>query len=103
MFIQNTTYVVPNADARNFVIWVHEAVLACAQTSADVNGGRLARILSHKEEDSECFSVQLEAATTAALHRWHVAHGQRLSTELHSLFEGRIIGFSTLMEVIDGQ
>ena len=85
MFTHNTTYVVPNADARDFVIWVHQVLLPRAEASAEVGQGRLSRILSHKEEDSECFSVQLSAPTTAALHRWVV------------------LGFSTLMEVIDGE
>ena len=103
MIIHNTTYVVPNSDARDFVIWVHQVLLPRATASADVQRGRLSRILSHKEDDSECFSVQLEAESTAHLHRWVAGQGRSLNDEMLRLFEGRVAGFGTLLEVIDGE
>ena len=103
MIIYNTTYVMPNGDARDFVIWVHEVLLPAVTTSGDVHHGRLSRILSHKEDDSECFSVQLEAESTAHLHRWVAGQGRALNDEMLRLFDGRVAGFGTLLEVIDGE
>lgn len=100
MFIHNTTYVVPNNDARDFVVWVHQVLLPRAAAADCGMGGKLMRILSHKEEDTECFSVQLEAPSSAHLHRWHIGPGRIMADELHKLFDGRIVGFGTLMEEI---
>lgn len=100
MLIYNTTYHVEMADARNFVIWLSECYLPEAEKGGELRNGRIMRILSHKEQDSECFSVQFEVEDSAGLHRWHTQTGARLNAELLKVFKDRIIGFPTLMEVI---
>ncbi len=100
MLIYNTTYHVELDDARNFVIWLHECYLPQAEQSGELRNGRILRILSHQEQDSECFSVQFEADDSAALHRWHTHTGGRLNEELMKVFKDRVLGFPTLMEVI---
>ena len=37
---------------------------------------------------------------TATLHQWFVSQGKALNDDLNRLFDGRIIGFSTIMETI---
>lgn len=103
MIIYNTTYQMPLADARNFVIWVHQVLLPQVHEQGMLHGGRLSRILSHKEDDSECFVVQFETKSTATLHAWFVKQGKKLNEEMLRMFENRVIGFSTMMEVIDGE
>ena len=100
MLIYNTTYHVELADARNFVIWLHECYIPEAEKSGELKNPRILRILSHKEQDSECFSVQWEVEDSAALHRWHTQMGARLNEELMKTFKDKVIGFPTLMEVI---
>ncbi|MCR5819933.1 MAG: DUF4286 family protein [Bacteroidaceae bacterium] len=102
MIIYNTTYQMPTEDARNFVIWVHQVLLPETNGQGMMRNGRLARILSHKEDDSECFAVQFETESTATLHAWFVKQGKQLNEEMLRLFENRVIGFSTMMEVIEG-
>ncbi len=100
MIIYNTTYQMPEADARDFVVWVHEVMLPRVAEFGHMKGGRLARILSHKDADSECFALQFEVESTARLHYWFVKQGRALGEELTRLFEGRVIGFSTMMETV---
>lgn len=100
MILYNTTYQMPFADARNFVIWVHEVMLPRITEFGHLQHGRLARILSHKEQDTECFALQFEVESTARLHYWYVKQGKQLNDELLKTFDNRIIGFSTMMEVI---
>lgn len=100
MILYNTTYQMPVADARAFVIWVHEIMFPRVKGFGVMKHGRLSRILSHKEEDSECFALQFETESTARLHYWFVKQGKALGEELVNTFEGRVIGFSTMMEVI---
>lgn len=101
MLIYNTTYTMPLSDARHFVIWVHEAMLPRVEASGLMTHPRLLRILSHKEPDSECFSLQFEVEDTRALHHWYTQQGHALGEEMLKLFDGRVVGFPTMMEVIE--
>ena len=102
MILYNTTYQMPEADARDFVIWVHQVMLPQVQEFGHMKNGRLSRILSHKEEGTECFALQFEVESTARLHYWFVKQGKRLGEEMLKTFDNRIVGFSTMMEVIVG-
>lgn len=100
MILYNTTYQMPENDARNFVIWVHEVMLPQVKEFGHMKNGRLSRILSHKEEGTECFALQFEVESTARLHYWFVKQGKQLGEELLKTFDNRVLGFSTMMEVI---
>lgn len=101
MIVYNTTYTMPEADARNFVIWVNESLLPLAARGDMLARPRLLRVLSHRDQDSECFSLQFETDSTATLHRWHAQHGQQASQDLQRLFGGRVLGFSTILEPVE--
>lgn len=103
MFVYNTTYTVPNEDARNFVIWVHQVMLPQIAAEGTLSKPRMLRILSHKDEATECFGLQFEVEDTALLHRWFVKQGKPLADEMLKLFDQRIVGFSTIMEEISGE
>lgn len=102
MLVFNTTYTIPNADARNFVIWVHQVYIPKATESQLLTSPRLLRILSHKDEDTECFSLQFNVTSSSLLHKWYSTIGKSLSDEMLKMFEERIVGFSTIMEEIEG-
>ena len=101
MLIYNTTYQVGNDDARNFVIWLHEVYMPQVEGNGLLKNPRLTRILSHKEQESECFSLQWEVEDTRILHQWHMAQGGALNAEMLKVFKDRVVGFPTLMEVIE--
>jgi len=101
MLIFNTTYTMPESDARNFVIWVHQSYIPKAQEDESLSGARLLRVLSHHDQESECFSLQFDVEDTATLHRWYTQTGNALAQEMQKLFDKRVVGFSTIMEVID--
>ncbi len=100
MIIYNTTYQMPVADARNFVIWVNEVMVPRLEQTGYISGVRLARILSHKDDDSECFALQFQVESTARLHYWFVKQGQALGQELLKTFNNRVLSFSTIMEEV---
>ena len=100
MLIYNTTFHVEMGDARNFVIWLNEFYIPEVEKSGELKNPRILRILSHKEQDSECFSLQWEVEDSATLHRWHVKQEAALNTEMMKVFKDKVIGFPTLMEVI---
>ncbi|HJC93714.1 MAG TPA: DUF4286 family protein [Candidatus Phocaeicola excrementigallinarum] len=100
MLVYNTTYHVEIDDARNFVIWLNECYIPEAEKSGELKNPRVLRILSHKEQDSECFSLQWEVEDSATLHRWLVNGGEHLNEEIKKIFKDKVVGFPTLMEVI---
>lgn len=98
MIIYNTTYTMPVDDARNFVIWVQQAMLPQVEADGALSEPRLLRILSHHDQETECFSLQFNVDDSAALHKWYVRQGQTLIEEMKKMFDERIAGFSTIME-----
>lgn len=100
MLIYNTTYHVLTADVRNFLIYVQEVLIPAVEASGCLKNARLTRILSHHEDDSECFSLQFEVADSATLHHWYAHQGARLNADLLKTFKDEIIGIPTLMEII---
>jgi len=100
MIVYNTTYTVAQAEARNFVIYVHEVMVPAAIASGAVSNPRLLSILSHQEEGTESFSLQFETEDTKALHRWYTEVGAKLNQEMLKVFTDRVVGFPTMMELI---
>ncbi len=102
MLVFNTTYTVTNEDARNFVIWVHQVYMPRALEQGKMSKPKLLRVLSHKDEATECFSVQFNVESTADLHTWYTQSGSKLNEELVKMFGDRVVGFSTILEEIEG-
>ena len=101
MILYNTTYQMDIHEARNFVIYILEQFIPATVEQGDLKNGRLSRILSHKDPETECFSLQFEADSTARIHHWLVHQGNQLNADLNKMFQNRIVAFSTLMEVIE--
>ncbi len=101
MIVYNTTYTLPNEDARNFVIWIHQSYLPRVAENGLLGNPRLLRILSHRDQQTECFSLQFETESSATLHKWYTQQGESLNQEMQKLFAQRIAGFSTIMEPIE--
>lgn len=101
MLVYNTTYSMPEGDARNFVIWVKQSYMPQVEADGALSEGRLLRILNHHDQETECFGLQFTVADSSTLHQWFVRQGKALADEVVKLFDGRVVGFSTLMEVID--
>lgn len=101
MLIYNTTYHVEEGDEKNFLIWMQEYYLPEVEKKGMLHTPRILRILSHIEKGSVCFSVQFEVGDSALLHRWHREQGTELNGELQRTFKDKVIGFPTLMEVME--
>ena len=98
MIVFNTTYTMPEADARDFVIWIHESIIPSLERDGRMKNARLLRILSHHDQETECMGLQMETDSTATLHKWYTEMGHSMNEELLRMFDERIVGFSTIME-----
>lgn len=101
MLIYNTTYQVEEGLEQNFLIWLKECYLTEAAKGGILFSPRITRVLSHREEGSACYSLQFEVESSGLLHRWHLEQGSRLNDELLKVFKDKVVGFPTLMEVIE--
>ena len=101
MILYNTTFQVEMAEAQNLVIFLHESYIPEATKSGMMKNPRLARIISHQDENSECFSVQFETESVATIHKWYTTEGKAINDNLIKLFKDKVVGFPTMMEVIE--
>lgn len=99
MLIYNTTYHLEEQDEDNFIIWIKECYIPQVQKLNYLNAPRLCRILSHREEGI-CYSIQWEVESSEVLHKWYREQGSLMEKEILDLFKQRIVGFSTLLEVV---
>lgn len=100
MLIYNTTYQVDAEEEKNFLIWMHEFYIPETEKEGTLQSPRILRILSHRDEGA-CFSIQFEVENSALLHRWHQEQGVKLNEEMIRLFKEKVVGFPTLMEVVE--
>ncbi len=101
MLIYNTTYALQEEELACFLVWVRENMIPAVHADGALSEGRLARILSHGDEEGYSFSLQFTVADSATLHKWFLRQGKQLQMEMRKVFGNRVVGFSTLMEVME--
>ena len=101
MLIYNTTYALQEEDLACFLAWVREKMIPMVHADGALSDGRLARILSQGGDEGHSFSLQFTVTDSATLHKWFLRQGRPLQAEMHQIFGDRVVGFSTLMEVVE--
>lgn len=100
MLIYNTTFQVDDEVNDNFLIWIKESYMPEIEKHGALKAPRLCRVLSHRDNGSS-YSLQWEVEDSAALHRWHREQGAKLNEELKKIFKDKVVGFPTLLEVME--
>lgn len=100
MLVYNTTFQVDTDVESNFIIWIKEVYIHEVLKAGMLSSPRLCKILSHLDEGSS-FSLQWEVENSTILHRWHMEHGAKLNDQIQQLFKDKVIGFPTLMELME--
>ena len=101
MLIYNTTFQVDDEIHDNFLIWIKECYIPEIKKHGALKSPRICRVLSHRE-DGTSYSLQWEVESSGVLHRWHLEQGAKLNGELSKIFKDKVVGFPTLMEVMEG-
>ncbi|MEG1617539.1 MAG: DUF4286 family protein [Bacteroidales bacterium] len=101
MIIFNTTYHVEMATVDDFVTYVRNQFVPAATRSEELTHPRLTRILSHEDEGGVSFALQFQVTDPMKLDDWYDEIGDELNEEFVANFGEKVVGFSTLMEVID--
>lgn len=100
MLIYNTTFQIEDEVHDSFLIWIRECYIPEIQKHGTLKAPRICRILSHLDEGSS-YTLQWEVENSSLLHRWHLEQGGHLNEELSKIFKDKVIGFPTLMEIIE--
>lgn len=100
MLIYNTTFQIDDEVHDHFLIWIKEYYVPEIEKQGALGIPRLCRILSHRE-DGTSYSLQWEVENSVVLHRWHQTYGVKINDELARTFKNKVVGFPTLMEVIE--
>ena len=100
MLIYNTTFQVHDKVHDNFLIWIKESYIPEVEKHGALRAPRICRVLSHRDEGTS-YSLQWEVDDSVVLHRWHQDQGARLNQELVKIFKDKVVGFPTLMEVLE--
>lgn len=101
MLIYNTTYQVDEEIVGNFLVWIKECYIPEVENQGLLRAARLCQVLSHRGEEGYCYSLQFEVDNSEMLHRWHLQQGAHLNEELVKTFQHKVVGFPTLMEVVE--
>ena len=101
MIIYNTTFQVGTNDAYNLVVYLHEKYIPEAKRSGAILSSRMCRVITHHDEASECISVQFETNDMETFHKWYATEGIKINNEMLALFKNKIVGFPTMLEVIE--
>lgn len=99
MLIYNTTFRAEDDVHNNFLIWLRESYIPEVENHGLLKSPRLCRLLNYHDEGA-AYALQWEVEDSARLHRWRMDQGLRLDGELKRIFDDKVLGFSTLMEVI---
>lgn len=102
MVIYNTTYHVDLSVVDAFLEWIKGYYLPLAVKSGDLSLPRLALIMAHEDGDNhKSYSLQFEVDSIDVLQCWYGSDGKVLVEALEGKFVNKVVGFSTIMSVVD--
>lgn len=101
MIVFNTTYHADNARKEEFIEWLKAVYIPAVLGHGALQEPRLTRIFAEDESEGTSLSLQFNSPDTDTLQRWHRECGEPLLDDMRERFGNQVLGFSTLLEVID--
>ena len=104
MIIFNTTYHVEQACVEEFISFLGKEFVPAATADGEMRSPRLTEVMADLPEgevEGQSLALQFEVADLDRLDAWYASIGSALNETLIARFGSRVIGFSTLMKVID--
>lgn len=101
MIVFNTTYNVSNDKAVAFIKWLRTRYVPYATESGQLTEARLAHLMVENDGQTNSFSLQFIVENVDVLEKWYHSHGAELVHELEQTFGQKVVGFTTIMTVMD--
>lgn len=101
MIVYNTTYNASNDKAVAFIKWLRTGYIPRAVESGELKEPRLAHLMVENDGKSNSFSLQFTVENVDVLEKWYHKCGAALLREMECTFAGKVVGFTTIMTVMD--
>lgn len=84
-----------------FLNWIKEVYIPTALHREELSEPQLCRIMIEDEHEGESYSLQFHVKDKMSLSRWYAELGNDLAYALTEKFKDQVVGFTTLLEVIE--
>lgn len=101
MIVFNTTYNVSNDKAVAFIKWLRTRYVPYATETGELKEARLAHLMVDNDGKSNSFSLQFTVENVDVLEKWYHTRGAELVHELEQTFGQKVVGFTTIMTVME--
>jgi Domain of unknown function (DUF4286) len=101
MLIINTTYQVSESCEKEWKEWVCTEYIPEVIAPGLLIQPRFHRLLIENESGNQSYSLQFQVQDLETLEDWFQNHGSKMQKNLSDRFQEKILGFTTVMEVIE--
>ncbi len=101
MIVYNTTFYIQKNWVEPCLDYLKKEYIPAIVAGGTLVEPSLRRVLVEQEDESESFALQFLVADGDLLNEWLEKEGYGMQKMLIDRFERNIVGFSTLMEVVD--
>lgn len=101
MLILNTTYHVARPVTEDWEKWMKAEYVPNALKSGILTKPRFYRVFTENEDDTDTFALQFEVESTEKMQLWYEQSGKLLGNRIKNQFRDNVLGFTTVMEIID--
>lgn len=101
MIIFNTTYHVDDRVLADFITYLREEFVPKAIQDKEMTNPRLTRVMTHEPQEGSSLALQFEIRELEKLDEWYEEIGDSLNEDMIARFGSQVVGFSTLMELIE--
>ena len=101
MLIVNTTYHVSETIEEEWKEWVCKEYVPLVIAPDILVRPRFHRLLVENEPGSQSYALQFEVKDLNTLESWFQNHAEKMKRTQSEKFQEKVLGFTTVMEVID--
>jgi len=101
MLIVNTTYHVEESVEEAWKAWVRTEYIPMVMAPGLLIHPRFHRLMVENEPGHLSYALQFEVKDLDTLENWFQNHGTKMQKTQADKFQEKVLGFTTLMEVID--
>lgn len=101
MIIYNTTFHVSDEVERMFLDYIRLQYVPMATADGIMKNPILTRVMGSAHDGGMSYALQMQAESVKELQKWCLGTGKTLSARISTHFGNSVVGFTTMMDVID--
>lgn len=99
--IYNVTVKIEHSVHQQWLDWMRAIHIADVLETGCFTAARIARLLSHQDEDGVTYAIQYICQDNADLQRYQDQYAAALQEDHRQKFKGKYVAFRTLLQVVD--